>query len=256
MYLPITLIKNFVAWVAEKLGFEGIATKLKEINIADSIKDGVKNLVLKAKDFVLGLFDLDFKQVLGKFTDIGAAIGRVLKGIALGSIAAVKAAFPGGESPMEAFSRVYDEVSNKGNDSPSLPDEAPKADTTDIQSIENAKKEIKENEAEIKVVRGINEQDDPEFTTNLKIEQLQSRNAELLSMIYENSLIQSDIAKKSLELQGTNSGGTVVTTINTTDASQTNQSTSNTTQTPGLAVDGSDSTARMLALQLYGSSNF
>ena len=256
MYLPITLIKNFVAWVAEKLGFEGIATKLKEINIADSIKDGIKNLVLKAKDFVLGLFDLDFKQVLGKFTDIGAAIGRVLKGIALGSIAAVKAAFPGGESPMEAFSRVYDEVSNKGNDSPSLPDEAPKADTTDIQSIENAKKEIKENEAEIKVVRGINEQDDPEFTTNLKIEQLQSRNAELLSMIYENSLIQSDIAKKSLELQGTNSGGTVVTTINTTDASQTNQSTSNTTQTPGLAVDGSDSTARMLALQLYGSSNF
>ena len=247
MYLPITLIKNFVAWVAEKLGFEGIATKLKEINIADSIKDGIKNLVLKAKDFVLGLFDLDFKQVLGKFTDIGAAIGRVLKGIALGSIAAVKAAFPGGESPMEAFSRVYDEVSNKGNDSPSLPDEAPKADTTDIQSIENAKKEIKENEAEIKVVRGINEQDDPEFTTNLKIEQLQSRNAELLSMIYENSLIQSDIAKKSLELQGTNSGGTVVTTINTTDASQTNQSTSNTTQTPGLAVDGSDSTARYLA---------
>ena len=42
-------------------------------------------------------------------------------------------------------------------------------------------------------------------------------------------------------------GGTVITTINTTDASQTNQSTSNTTQTPGLAVDGSDSTARYLA---------
>ena len=29
--LPITLIKNFVAWVAEKLGFEGIAEKLKEL---------------------------------------------------------------------------------------------------------------------------------------------------------------------------------------------------------------------------------
>jgi len=256
--LPITLIKNFVAWVAKKLGFEGIAEKLKEFSIVDFIKDGIKNLVMKAKDFVLGLFDLDFKQVLGKFVDIGAAIGRVLKGIALGSIAAVKAAFPGGESPMEAFSRVYDEVSNKDNDSPSLPDEAPKADTTDIQSIENAKEEIKENEAEIELIRAVKSQDnEEEFTgTNTKISALQSRNAELLSMIYENSLIQSDIAKKSLELQGTNSGGTVVTTINTTDASQTNQSTSNTTQTPGLAVDGSDSTARMLALQLYGSSNF
>jgi len=42
-------------------------------------------------------------------------------------------------------------------------------------------------------------------------------------------------------------GGTVITNINTTDASQTNQSTSNTTQTPGLAVEGSDSTAKYLA---------
>ena len=117
---------------------------------------------------------------------------------------------------------------------------------TQGERVAYAKEEIKENEAEIEVLE----------TDNPKIVALQARNAELLSMIYENSLIQSDIAKKSLELQGTNSGGTVVTTINTTDASQTNQSTSNTTQTPGLAVDGSDSTARMLALQLYGSSNF
>ena len=109
--LPITLIKNFVAWVAEKLGFEGIAEKLKEFNIVDFIKDGVKNLVLKAKDFVLGLFDIDFQEVLGKFIDIGKSIGTVLKAIAKGSIAAVKAAFPGGESPMEAFKRVYAEVS-------------------------------------------------------------------------------------------------------------------------------------------------
>jgi len=42
-------------------------------------------------------------------------------------------------------------------------------------------------------------------------------------------------------------GNTVVITNNNTDASQTNQSTSNTTQTPGLAVDGSDTTARYLA---------
>ena len=109
--LPITLIKNFVAWVAEKLGFEGIAEKLKEFNIVTFIKDGVKNLVLKAKDFVLGLFDIDFQEVLGKFIDIGKSIGTVLKAIAKGSIAAVKAAFPGGESPMEAFKRVYAEVS-------------------------------------------------------------------------------------------------------------------------------------------------
>ena len=60
----------------------------------------------------LGLFDIDFNQVLGKFIDIGKSIGNVLNGIAQGSIAAIKAAFPGGESPMEAFKRVYGEVTS------------------------------------------------------------------------------------------------------------------------------------------------
>ena len=253
--LPITLIKNFVAWVAEKLGFEGIAEKLKEFSIVDFIKDGVKNLVLKAKDFVLGLFDLDFKQVLGKFADIGAAIGRVLKGIALGSIAAVKAAFPGGESPMEAFKRVYDEVSNQGQDNPEMPKEAdPEADTT-VKSIEQERKaEIKANEAEIEELETMDSTEllaDGSSPDN-KIMALEGRNVELLSMMYENSLIQTDIAKKSLELQETNSGGNVITTVNNTDASNTNNTSNNTTNTPGLSVTGKDSTAKALAFAGYG----
>ena len=50
--------------------------KLREFSIVDFIKDGIKGLVLKAKDFVLGLFDIDFRAVLGKFVDIGKSIGR------------------------------------------------------------------------------------------------------------------------------------------------------------------------------------
>ena len=107
--LPITLIKNFVAWVAEKLGFEGIAEKLKEFSIVDFIKDGIKTLVTKAKDFVLGLFNIDFKGILGKGLDILGAIMTRIKAIAAAGFAAVKAAFPGGESPGEAFNRVYQE---------------------------------------------------------------------------------------------------------------------------------------------------
>ena len=249
--LPITLIKNFVAWVAKKLGFEGIAEKLKEFSIVDFIKDGVKNLVLKAKDFVLGLFDLDFKQVLGKFADIGAAIGRVLKGIALGSIAAVKAAFPGGESPMEAFKRVYDEVSNKGNDTPTLPDEAdPEADST-IKSMEQARKEeLKANEAEIEKLEAMDDRGEllADGSEPLdKIMALESRNLELETKLLENAVIQTDIAKKSLELQETNSGGNVITTVNNTDASNTNNTSTNNTSTAGLAVTGKDSTALALA---------
>ena len=253
--LPITLIKNFVAWVAEKLGFEGIAEKLKEFNIVTFIKDGVKNLVLKAKDFVLGLFNIDFKKVLGKFVDIGASIGRVLKGIALGSIAAVKAAFPGGESPMEAFKRVYDEVTNKNNDTPTLPDESdPEADST-VKTMEQVRKEeIKANEAEIDKLETMDEDTllADGHTAESKIYALEERNADLLSMIYESSMIQTDIAQKALELQEANAGGNVVTTINTTDASNTNNVANNNTNTGGLAVTGKDATALALANAGYG----
>ena len=253
--LPITLIKNFVAWVAKKLGFEGIAEKLKEFSIVDFIKNSVKTLVMKAVKFVQGLFDLDFKQVLGKFADIGAAIGRVLKGIALGSIAAVKAAFPGGESPMEAFKRVYDEVSNKGNENPTLPDEAnPEADTT-VKSMEQVRKEeIKANEVEIDKLETMSEDTvlADGHTPESKIFALEERNADLLSMIYESSIIQTEIAKKALELQETNSGGNIITTVNNTDASNTNNTSNNNTNTSGLAVTGTDSTAKALAFAGYG----
>jgi len=64
------------------------------------------------------------------------------------------------------------------------------------------------------------------------------------------SSVQTETPTNGAELsEGSkeNAGGTVVTTINTTDASQTNQSTSNTTQTPGLSVEGTDQTAKYLA---------
>ena len=253
--LPITLIKNFVAWVAEKLGFEGIAEKLKEINIVDSIKNGIKNIVMKAVDFVTGLFDIDFNEVLGKFVDIGSAIGRVLKGIALGSIAAVKAAFPGGESPMEAFKRVYDEVSNKGNDRPQLPDEADPEANAEVRLIEQGRREeIKDNEAKIEQLQKMDESAllTDGSTADDKIVALESRNADLLSLLYEEAMIQSDIARKAFELQEKQGGGTVVTTINNTDASNTSNTSNNVTSSIGLAVAGTDETAKSLAQLGYG----
>ena len=78
------------------------------------------------------------------------------------------------------------------------------------------------------------------------------RNEELLSMIYESSMIRAEIAKKALELQVANAGGNVVTTINNTDASNTNNNSSNNTSTGGLAVIGKDATALALANAGYG----
>jgi hypothetical protein len=156
---------------------------------------------------------------------------------------------------MEAFKRVYDEVSNKGQDNPVMPKEAdPEADTT-VKTMEQVRKEeIKANEVEIDKLETMSEDTvlADGHTPESKIFALEERNADLLSMIYESSIIQTEIAKKALELQETNSGGNIITTVNNTDASNTNNTSNNNTNTSGLAVTGTDSTAKALAFAGYG----
>jgi len=146
---------------------------------------------------------------------------------------------------------VYDEVSNKGGDNPKMPEESnPEADGT-VKSMEQARKEeLKANEAEIEKLEVMDDRgkllaDGSEPLD--KIMALESRNLELETKLLENAVIQTDIAKKSLELQETNSGGNVITTVNNTDASNTNNTSTNNTSTAGLAVTGKDSTALALA---------
>ena len=105
--LPITLIKNFVAWVAEKLGFEGIAEKLREFSFVDSIKNGITTLITKIKSFVLGLFDVDFMAFFAKIGNIGMLFLGYVKAIAAGAAAGLKALFPGGDSPTEAYDKAF-----------------------------------------------------------------------------------------------------------------------------------------------------
>ena len=248
--LPITLIKNFVAWVAKKLGFEGIAEKLKEFNIVTFIKDGVKNLVLKAKDFILGLFNLDFKQVLGKFIDIGKSIGRVLKAIALGSIAAVKAAFPGGESPMEAFRRVYDEVSNKGNEAPQMPEESDPSEVGEFKSMDDVRKaEIAENEKKIEELESMPEDQllPSGHFPDSEIFKLEMQNERLYDMM-ENKLDtanQLQIEAAKLMMAQMNSGGTTI--VNSPTTNQGDTITQDTHNYSDLSQNHSDKTAEALS---------
>ena len=254
--LPVTLIKNFVAWVADKLGFEGIAEKLKEFSIVDFIKNGIKTLVIKAKDFVLGLFNIDFKKVLGKFVDIGASIGRVLKAIALGSIAAVKAAFPGGESPMEAFKRVYDEVSSKGNDSPQMPD--PEIDVEnegdykkDIRSMDDVRKEeLVANEKELEKLALMDEDTQLEdgHDVESKTFELEQRNEALFEMLGDkldtSNQIALDNAALMMSIANSSPGPTVINTNNSTNNNPTN----NTSIAGDVSIDHQDKTADELAV--------
>ena len=248
--LPITLIKNFVAWVAKKLGFEGIAEKLKEFNIVTFIKDGVKNLVLKAKDFILGLFNLDFKQVLGKFIDIGKSIGRVLKAIALGSIAAVKAAFPGGESPMEAFKRVYDEVSNKGNENPEMPDDKDPEAMPGVKKMDDVRKEeIAANEAEIDDLQYMNPDTILEdgHSPDSKMFELEMRNEALYSMLSDKLDTSNEIAIKNAQIMMSIANSSPGPTIINTNNSTNNNPTNNTSIAGDVSIDHQDKTADALA---------
>ena len=249
--LPITLIKNFVAWVAKKLGFEGIAEKLKEFNIVTFIKDGIKTLVLKAKDFVLGLFNIDFKKVLGKFVDIGASIGRVLKGIALGSIAAVKAAFPGGESPMEAFKRVYDEVSNKGNENPEMPDDKDPEAMPGVKKMDDVhKEELIENNKKLDDLAYMNPDTVLESGNDVEgeIMALEMRNEALYEMLGDKLDTSNRIAEQNaaimMSIANSSPGPTIINTNNSTNNNPTN----NTSIAGDVSIDHQDKTADALAV--------
>jgi hypothetical protein len=105
--LPITLIKDFAAWTLEKLGFEGIAAKLKEFNFVDFIKDGITTLVDKIMGFIGGLFEFDLGGFFAKISNIGEVMLNYIKAIASGAKAALLAIAPGGKSPTEAYNEAF-----------------------------------------------------------------------------------------------------------------------------------------------------
>ena len=84
---PLDLIKDLVAWVGEKMGFD--TTAIKDFSFSDLWND-----------------------IWGSFTDGILRIVRFFKAIGFATAAAVSALWPGGEGPIEAFSRVYNETIN------------------------------------------------------------------------------------------------------------------------------------------------
>ena len=86
--LPATLVKNLVGWIAGLLGFKDFKAKLEEFSFKDMIKNA--------------------------FTNFTSGMVRVIKAIAKGAGAALAALAPGGESPAEAYQRVYQKIMSSG----------------------------------------------------------------------------------------------------------------------------------------------
>ena len=76
---------------------------------------GQKGVVTKAIEFFTDLFNMD--GIKEKYANIKASVmdfGKRAKAIVAASAAFIKAGFPGGESPTEAYSRVFKEIMNSG----------------------------------------------------------------------------------------------------------------------------------------------
>ena len=116
--LPLTLLKGIVSYFAGIFGFDNFKEKLDNFSFKDGFINIITGFVDKVKSFFTDVLSIDVGAIISKIGDIGSKVANTLKAIAKGSVAMIAAAAPGGESPTEAFSRVYNEVLSTGTDTP------------------------------------------------------------------------------------------------------------------------------------------
>ena len=104
VYFPLNLAINFIKDIF-KFGDPDEPFRLSQF---------IVDAVTKVKDFFTGLFSFDEGSLLATAKEKIMNFGRMFKALAAGGIAAVKAVLPGGESPAEAFKRVFDETMMSG----------------------------------------------------------------------------------------------------------------------------------------------
>ena len=112
--LPFTLVKKAVGYIADLFGFPSVKEKLDSIDFKEMFVNIITGFVTKVKNFFADVLRIDIGNIVGRIGDLGAKVANTLKAIAKGSVAMIAAAAPGGESPTEAFSRVYNEVLSQG----------------------------------------------------------------------------------------------------------------------------------------------
>ena len=126
---PIDMAVNFVKDIF------GFGDPEKPFSLIDFFL-GDDGPIMTAWNWFKGLFTFDFSSLTKRLFDMG----RIFKALASGGIAAAKAILPGGESPAEAFTRVYNETVDSGR----MQDEAMAADSamglnTDFANTDEAK---------------------------------------------------------------------------------------------------------------------
>jgi len=121
--MPLDLLKSGVSWIASKLGFENFAEQLNSFSFSDMIS----NLFTSITDTIVGFIG----SIKDSIADIG--IGATIANVALemlkifkkvatfplavaaGAAAGLAAAWPGGDTPGEAFMKGFNKVQSFGD---------------------------------------------------------------------------------------------------------------------------------------------
>ena len=94
---PIDMAVNFIKDIF------GFGDPEKPFSLLDFFF-GEEGPIMTAYNYIKDLFTIDFGAIKQKLFNMG----NFMKGLAMGGVAAAKAILPGGESPGEAFKRVFD----------------------------------------------------------------------------------------------------------------------------------------------------
>ena len=120
----LDLLRKAFAFIADKLGFENAAEFLSSF----SFEEIFSNLFTTIKDSVLSFVDTIMETVknidfMGEIQNLGLNILKIMKkilsfptAVAAGAVAAIAAAFPGGQTPGEAFMEGFNKVFTAGDD--------------------------------------------------------------------------------------------------------------------------------------------
>ena len=183
--LPLQLAKKLVGFFAGMLGFDGIKEKLDNFSFKDGFINIITGFVDKVKNFFADVLSIDIGGIVSKIGDLGSKVANTLKAIAKGSVAMIAAAAPGGESPTEAFSRVYNEVLSTGTDTP-----------TDVAKSEVADTELEKASTTMAAAKAAVTQD-AAYVTDNKV--FNTTNNQMQTKIIEILQLQLDLAMEKMK---------------------------------------------------------
>lgn len=123
--MPLDLLKSGVSWIASKLGFENFSEQLNSFSFSDMIS----NLFTSITDTIVGFIGSIKDSIAdigigGMIANVALSLLKIFKkiatfplAVAAGAVAGLAAAWPGGDSPGEAFMKAFERVQSAGDSS-------------------------------------------------------------------------------------------------------------------------------------------